>query len=243
VIIINADDWGRSRNETDAAAHCFRHGAVTSVSAMVYMPDSERAAELAADLGVDVGLHVNLTEPLCRYRSGERLRKCHQRVAAYLTFNKYAGILYNPALHAAFRDVCEWQMDEFVRLYGRRPSHIDGHHHQHLCMNLLLAAAFPKGTKVRRSFHFSSGERSVPNRAYRAVVDMLLARRYRVVDYFFALSQCLSGERMDRVCVLAQSATVELMTHPANAAEAHYLMSDEYKVRTTGLQKATYAML
>jgi YdjC-like protein len=47
MLIINADDWGRSRAETDNALTCHDEGRITSASAMVYMEDSERAAELA----------------------------------------------------------------------------------------------------------------------------------------------------------------------------------------------------
>jgi predicted glycoside hydrolase/deacetylase ChbG (UPF0249 family) len=47
VLIINADDWGRSPAETDAALDCFSNGRITSVTAMVFMADSKRAADLA----------------------------------------------------------------------------------------------------------------------------------------------------------------------------------------------------
>src|SRR5437868_14435949 len=40
---LNADDWGRSGAETDAALRCYKGGRITSVSAMVFMQDSERA--------------------------------------------------------------------------------------------------------------------------------------------------------------------------------------------------------
>ena len=56
MLIINADDWGRSVAETDAAFQCYTKGRVTSVSAMVFMADSERAAELAKENELDGGL-------------------------------------------------------------------------------------------------------------------------------------------------------------------------------------------
>jgi len=243
MIIVNADDWGRSRAETDAAAACYRNAAITSVSAMVFMDDSSRAAELANALRMDVGLHLNLTQAFSANASNRLLNERQARIAAFLNSSKYAGLLYNPSLRASFRHVCEAQLDEFVRLYGRLPSHIDGHHHQHLCTNLLLENVFPSGTKVRRSFHFWPGEKSIPNRVFRSFIDLMLRRRYRLVDYFFALSQCLGGDRMTRVCDLARTYTVELMAHPANAAEQRYLASNEYHARIGRLEKGTYATL
>ena len=62
MLIINADDWGRSLAETDAALECYKAGRITSVSAMVFMGDSERAAELAKENKLDVGLHLNFTD-------------------------------------------------------------------------------------------------------------------------------------------------------------------------------------
>lgn len=60
-LIVNADDWGRDLETTDRTLDCILRGAVSSVSAMVFMQDSERAAILALQRGVDAGLHLNFT--------------------------------------------------------------------------------------------------------------------------------------------------------------------------------------
>jgi predicted glycoside hydrolase/deacetylase ChbG (UPF0249 family) len=61
VVIVNADDWGIRARATDRILDCIRLGTVSSTSAMVFMADSQRAAELARQEGVDTGLHLNLT--------------------------------------------------------------------------------------------------------------------------------------------------------------------------------------
>jgi chitin disaccharide deacetylase len=243
MMIINADDWGRSRTETDAALLCHRHGRITSVSAMVFMQDSERAAGLARSTSIDVGLHLNLTELFSAPVGDAVLLRCHERVRAYLTARKYAFLVYNPALRREFQVVFEAQRKEFVRLYGRDPSHIDGHHHQHLCANILLGSVIPAGQKLRRGFFFWPGEKSAANRAVRGLMNRLLARRYRSTDYFFALSQCTEGTRMLRVTQLAKSHCVELMTHPANDTERRLLLSHDYMRRIADLDRGTYASL
>jgi chitin disaccharide deacetylase len=243
MMIINADDWGRTRAETDAASLCHRRGRITSASAMVFMPDSERAAELAWATGIDVGLHLNLTEPFHGPLGDALLVRCHARVREYLTARKYAFLVYNPALGREFQYVFEAQLREFVRLYGSQPSHIDGHHHQHLCTNILLGAVIPPGQALRRAFYFWPGEKSLANRAVRGLMNRLLTRRYRSTDYFFALSQCTKGTRMRRVTELAQSHSVELMTHPANDAERNLLLSDAYMRHIACLDRGTYASL
>jgi len=45
-LIINADDWGCDRGATDRTLDCIMRGTVSSVSAMVFMADSERSAEV-----------------------------------------------------------------------------------------------------------------------------------------------------------------------------------------------------
>ena len=210
---------------------------------MVFMDDSQRAADLAKEAGIDVGLHLNLTQPFSGEVTVRSLREYHDRIAHFLNLNKYAPLLYHPGLRKEFRYVYQVQVEEFVRLYGGPPSHIDGHHHQHLCSNMLVDGVIPEGEKVRRSFHFWPGEKSLINRGYRQLVDLLLARRYRLTDFFFALSHCFSSDRMTRLAALAQTRTVEVMVHPANSSDYALLMSGEYLRSLDTLDKGTYSML
>jgi predicted glycoside hydrolase/deacetylase ChbG (UPF0249 family) len=243
VIIVNADDWGRSAAETDAALACYRARRITSASAMVFMEDSARASELARESGIDVGLHINLTQRFSGQVRPGPLAHCHERVARFLTAHKYAFLVYNPALRGALRYVYQAQVDEFVRLYGKAPSHFDGHHHKHLCTNMLVDCVIPAGARVRRSFHFWPGEKGLMNRTYRRIVDGWLAHRYRLADFFFAMPHCLGSDRMMRVAALARTTTVEIMTHPVSPIEHRYLMSDGYLATIDGLQRGTYSNL
>lgn len=243
MIIINADDWGRSRTETDATLSCYREGRITSVSAMVFMEDSQRAADLAKEAGIDVGLHLNLTEQFSGEVPVRLLRECHDCIIRFLNLHKYAFLIYNPSLRQEFQYIYQAQVDQFIRLYGRLPSHIDGHHHKHLCTNMLLDRVIPEGERVRRNFFFWPDEKGLVNRTYRCLVDLFLARRYRLTDSFFALSQCLQRDRLARVMALAKTTTVEIMTHPANMIERAYLMSDDYLANLDGLEKGTYSLL
>ena len=230
MLIIDADDFGRSAAETDAALRCYRSARLTSVSAMVFMADSERAADLARENELDVGLHLNFTDRFTSGRVASKLANYHNKIAGFLTRNRYSQVLYNPLLRKAFCYSYQAQAAEFERLFGKLPSHIDGHHHMHLCANLLVSNLIPAGMKVRRNFSFWPGEKSWLNRAYRYLVDRWLARRYRLVDYFFDLIQCIEGKKLDRVAALAKSSDIELMTHPIVKKEEAYLMSDGFGV-------------
>ena len=243
MIIINADDWGSTRAETDAALSCYAKGRITSVTAMVFMEDSVRAAQLAKESGIDVGLHLNLSQQFTEKSCEETLREYHARICGFLCSSKYAGVLYNPALRKQFRAVYEAQVGEFIRLYGKQPSHIDGHHHLHLCANMMLDRIIPAGNGVRRNFSFRPEEKGFLNRTYRRLVDRRLARRYRLTDYFFSLSQSLSSGNLARIAELAKATRVEVMTHPVKAHEYRYLMSEDHLALLSNLEKGTYSSL
>ena len=138
------------------------------------------------------------------------------------------SLLYNPILRKAFRELFTAQVEEFARLYGREPSRFDGHHHMHLCSNMILDRILPFGAKVRRSFSFSPGERSFVNRYYRRCVDRRLVTRHQTGDFFFILSHHLAISRLQRVVELATTHEVELLTHPHVNVEYEALMSDEF---------------
>lgn len=243
MVIINADDWGRSPEETGAALACCKRGSVTSVSAMVFMSDSVRAARVAAEHGIDVGLHLNFSESFSASGTNPELLRVQGRLAGYLRRNRITQLIYHPFLGRDFATSFGAQLQEFHRLYGAPPSHIDGHHHMHLCANMLVSGLIPTGTKVRRSFSFWPGEKSLPNRLYRAAVDRWLMRRYRVPDYFFCLLQSLKRGTLPRAISLGSSAHVELMTHPLVKDEQDFLLSDAFQAQFGSTRLGTYAQL
>ena len=223
LLIVNADDWGRDTWTTDRILECVAPGAVSAVSAMVFMQDSERAAGIAQERGVEAGLHLNFTTPFTGAGLPRQLAGRQQQVSSYLRRHRLAPYVFNPRLTAAFEYLVAAQLDEYRRLYGTDPAHIDGHHHMHLCANVLAARLLPAGAFVRRNFCFEPGEKSVWNRLYRGAVDRVLARRHRQTDLFFSLEPLEPLTRIERICSLARRAVVELETHPVQPDEYRFL--------------------
>jgi predicted glycoside hydrolase/deacetylase ChbG (UPF0249 family) len=243
VLIVNADDWGRSAAETDAALACFSQGRVTSVTAMVFMADSERAARIALEHGIPVGLHLNFTQPPTAAGVDGRFLSEHRRLVTFLTRGRYSAVALNPFLRRCFRSVFQFQLDEFLRLYKKPPTHFDGHQHFHLCSSMLLAAPIPRGQRVRRTFSFTVGEKGLANWLYRRALDRWVLSRYRTTDYFFSLAQRLTDARLAAVAQLARQANVELMTHPIVSEERDLLLSPEFEVKLAGIARKSYADL
>ena len=239
VLIINADDWGRNNETTDRTLECVLGGSVSSVSAMVFMEDSVRAAAIARERGVDAGLHLNFTAGFSAPGTPARVIEHQQRLSRYLRKHRFAPVIFHPGLTSSFEYVVAAQRDEFARLYGAEPARLDGHHHMHLCSNVLLGGFLPPGTLVRRSFSFQRGERSVLNRFYRRLVDRKLARRHRVTDFFFSLAPLRPAQRLQKMFGLARQSAVEVETHPVNPDEHEFLTSGEIFRWTADLKIAS----
>jgi predicted glycoside hydrolase/deacetylase ChbG (UPF0249 family) len=152
----------------------------------------------------------------------------HQRrLQCFLLRNRLARVFFHPGLAGSFEYVIAAQLEEFQKLYGVAPDRIDGHHHMHLCANVVFGELMPAGTLVRRNFSFSASEKSWMNRLYRRSIDKRLERRHRQVDYLFSLAPVNPADRLQRIFSLSRHAVVELETHPINAEEFRFLNSCE----------------
>ena len=236
MLIINADDWGFSRATTDTAAECYRKGRISAATAMVFMDDTERSAQLATDIGIDVGLHLNVTEAFRDERTPPDVQRAQIQVANHLSGGRFAPFLFSPRMHRAFALTVAAQLDEYRRVFGHEPSHVDGHHHQHLCANVLLGNLLPARSIVRRHYTFFAGEKSAANRGYRAFCNWVLGRRCRMLDGFFDLTQYESFDRLARLAELAKTGTIELMVHPAQRNEFDFLLGEAFGAWLDGVE-------
>jgi hypothetical protein len=108
----------------------------------------------------------------------------------------------------------------------------------HLCTNVVLGQLLPRGTLVRRNFSFQAREKPYVNRLYRLLVDLLLSRRHRLVDFFFPLPPFEPADRLQRIFSLAEHYVVELETHPVNPEEYEFLAGGEIFRRIGNLRVA-----
>jgi chitin disaccharide deacetylase len=110
--IVNADDFGMSAGINQGILEAHLDGIVTSTSVMVNMPHSLEAADLSERSSLSLGLHVNFT--------GESA----DPIAAL-------------AAPRDWRSELEAQLDTFVTLTGRLPTHLDSHQNVHFDPRLL----------------------------------------------------------------------------------------------------------
>src|SRR5579863_4119934 len=94
LLILNADDWGRDQETTDRIYDCVARRTVSSVSAMVFMKDSTRAASIARERTVDTGLHLNFTTPFSGQNAPSRLNEHQRDIAAYLNRRRLNQVVF-----------------------------------------------------------------------------------------------------------------------------------------------------
>jgi len=114
-LIVNADDFGLSEGVNKGIIRAHEHGILTSTSLMVRWPGAPAAAEYArTHLEFSVGLHIDLAEWICRN---------------YEWFPLYQVV--STEAPVAVKEEVTRQLDQFRKLTGKNPTHIDSHQHSH----------------------------------------------------------------------------------------------------------------
>lgn len=246
-MIVNADDWGGFRAGTDAIEACFGMGAISSSTAMVHMSDSRRAAELARERGRPIGLHLNLTQPFDASDVPTAARERQLRLCEHFAPLLRRRWLLSPlaSVHALVADAIRDQLEQFRLLYGCEPTHLDSHHHVHVCPDVFLSAAMQRGTRVRQTLSPLPGAHG-PSVLPRRLKHRLLARRFSTTQLFWGVRE-VSGAQRDAPIAdavrLARDQAVELMVHPSFERELAVLRSASWHDAIAGAPLGSYAQL
>jgi chitin disaccharide deacetylase len=115
-LIVNADDFGQSFGVNRGIVKAHRCGIVTSASLMVRWPAASEAAAYAREHpSLSLGLHIDLGEKV--FRAGE-----------WVSMYTVVPLRETKAL----TEEVSHQLDEFRRLIGHDPTHLDSHQYVHL---------------------------------------------------------------------------------------------------------------
>ena len=201
LLIVNADDFGRTRGINAGVLESHRRGILTSATLMVAYPAAaEAAAALAEHPDLGVGLHVAMTGgppvlPAARLPSLVDSRGRLPRGPEGL------GSADPAEVEAEVRA----QLERFRRLTGRLPTHLDGHHHCHqvpVVLDAVVAVAAEHGLPVRDA---GSGIRHRLEQAALATTDRFENRFYAEEARLDVLLDILEG---------LEPGVTEVMCHP-----------------------------
>lgn len=235
-LIINADDFGRSRSINEAVLRAHREGVLTSASLMVNEPDCAEAVALAKqNPRLGVGLHLAL---LCGHSALPRekipglVNECNEfsNDPVGVGFRYFAQHGLREQLRAEIRE----QFARF-RATGLPLDHVNGHLHMHLhptVFAILMEESESFGIRhlrlTRESFWMdvplARGRRLY--RAVHAMIYFLLAGRVRArlrqqqIKHTERVFGLLQNDRVDETYVLKllellPAGDSELYSHPS----------------------------
>ena len=235
LLIVNADDWGGHAEMTDVSLECFRAGSITSATAMMWMPDTERATELALEAGLPTGLHLNLTQPFEGSSVPPGVRERQLRLTERFQDLSRLRWVYDPRLTGQVKAVVADQFERFHELYGRPPTHVDGHLQAHMALNVLVGAVLPKGIAIRRA-------RTMKETLPRRIRHALVKRRYRSTDLMLPIADLFEGgsRHVAERLAAAREQAVEVMTHPSWPEDREWLASPEWSSALSGLRLGSF---
>ena len=231
-LIINADDFGISRGTNYGIVDCITEGILTTATTMMNAPATNHAIELIKQHDLKVGIHLvgTMFKPLTN---------CPSMMDTDGKFHKQR--VY------AQEEVCldeleaEWtaQMELFIKLTGKLPTHIDSHHGVHI---------LPKYKAISERL---IAKYQIPSRN----IDTPYGEHVPLLREFYG--DGVSIETIKAVCQLPGE-YYELMTHPGytdevimevtsynskRKEEAKVLMDLELKeyLRSAGVELITFA--
>jgi hypothetical protein len=226
-LIVNADDYGRSAGVSRGIRDAHLRGIVSSTTAMMNMPgvvgDLNLALEETPRLGLGVHLVLTAGRPLL---PPDQIPSLVTGQGAFLPLD---GLIegregLNPAEVQA-----EWraQIEKFIQVTGRRPTHLDSHHHSSYFMpswfRAMLELARDYDCAIRRPLALDAkpDEVGMPPELVALVQshapDLLAAFKPRCPDQFFVTfydDRATQNEIERLITELPESGIYEIMCHP-----------------------------
>jgi hypothetical protein len=235
LLIVNADDFGYSRNVTDPVVAAYDEGLITSTTAMVWMRDTSRAVTFARERGMPVGLHLNLTLPFDGDHVPERVREQQARLTGMFDARSWSQVdLRHRAPDPQIREAVRHQLGSFRAQFGE-PTHIDGHHHIHLHPAVLVC--LPTDLPIRPPLTPPARVEAKPDRRGRFV-----RKTFGGPDRCVSLQQIhpsLGGTGLELLAV-AHKRVLEVMVHAQIDEEREALESDEWRAALASLELGSY---
>lgn len=186
-LVINGDDLGYTMGNTYGILEAYHKGILRSTTALANSKYLERAAELCKDcpdLGVGVHLTLTLGVPLTENKT------LHDSNGSF-----YAGRSAIWSKNPDYDEIyTEWkaQIERFIKVFGRMPSHLDSHHAVH--------DATPEALRVSQKL---AGEYGLEMRRY---------SRFKYVSGFYGPTA--TRENMIQILKDHEHDDIEVMVHP-----------------------------
>jgi len=232
-IILNADDFGLSKDVNKSIIYCYKNGILTSTTLLSYGEKFDNAVKMAKENpGLNIGVHLALDGPFSIpyfqstiidpetktfFKRGEIARK----IKRFKIRHKDLVRMYSLQI--------ERILDNNINI-----SHIDHHHHFHIYFTVLKAlidVAKKYQIKYIRSqnilLHIN---KSFTKKIYRHIHQFYLKRKLKTIDGYFDIVPDNLEIVIDRLTKLLKmkKTIIEIVTHPRdlNDLDSQFLVNN-----------------
>jgi chitin disaccharide deacetylase len=241
-LIVNSDDYGRTPDISRGIRDAYLHGVVTSTTCMMNIPTTvaDIAVAMKATPGLGLGVHLVLTmgDPVSR---PETVPSLVDERGSFLKYDPFLQHLAELNLAEVRR---EWtaQIEVFMKAAGRKPTHLDSHHHSSYfsadLFRLMLELAREHDCPIRFPFTEISRELEETSRSVPGLIQEFHPRRPDVffVDFY---DEGVTTKNLMQILTKVGEGTSELMCHPGYVDEAFSRESSYNRQRERELQILT----
>ena len=223
-LIINSDDYGRTPEISRGIREAHLRGVVTSTTCMMNIPatagDIAIALKETPALGLGVHLVLTMGQPISARETVPSLVDEHGQFFKYTPLRERLPNLKMEEVKQEWRS----QIEAFVRAAGRRPTHLDSHHHSSYfspaLFHAMLELAEEYGCAIR--FPFAGRVSSELEETNKHLPDLMreFSPRYPdrfVVDFY---DERATHEELLKAINNLPDGTTEIMCHPGYVDDA-----------------------
>jgi predicted glycoside hydrolase/deacetylase ChbG (UPF0249 family) len=244
-LIINSDDYGRTPDISRGIREAHLRGVVTSTTCMMNIPTtaSDVAIALKATPKLGMGVHLVLTmgRPIVPREAG-RFASITDEIGNFFKLHKFMERVSDMN---ADEVKAEWraQIEAFIKAAGRKPTHLDSHHHSSYftpgLFRRMLELAKEYDCAIR--FPFTHDIPSELEETHRHVPDLLREFNPRRPDTFLAdfYDEGATQEELMHLINQIDERTSEIMCHPGYVDDAFVKESSYNRQRERELKILT----
>ena len=223
-LIINSDDYGRTPEISRGIREAHLRGVVTSTTCMMNIPTTANDVMIALketpDLGMGVHLVLTMGRPVSAPESVSSI------VDENGNFFKYTPLVEHLASLNMDEVKQEWrnQIEAFIKAAGRKPTHLDSHHHSSYfspqLFHGMLELAKEYDCAIR--FPFTNDVSSELEETNKHVPEFIKEFNPRKPDTFIVNFYDESATKEDLLNIInnISDGTSEIMCHPGYVDEA-----------------------
>lgn len=223
-LIINSDDYGRTPDISRGIREAHLNGVVTSTTCMMNI--STTAEDVAIALkeapGLAMGVHLVLTmgQPIIMREGSSSITDHNGNFFKYVPFVEHVPQMDMNEVKEEWRA----QIEAFIKAAGRKPTHLDSHHHSSYFAPQLFHGMLELAKKYDCAirFPFTNDISSELEETFKHVPSLIGEFNPRRPDSFLVdfYDESATHEELLRLINSIEDGTTEIMCHPGYVDDA-----------------------